>query len=93
MLSLFVLFYSLDLFQTLNSTGVVAFAYFFPCFFLYLQEANGRQAENKINLPVPVYLRPLDQKDPSMKVSTLGFNTCIKYSLCYFRVKWTILIN
>lgn len=24
--------------------------------------------ENKINLPVPVYLRPLDQKDASMKV-------------------------
>ncbi|XP_060757583.1 sperm associated antigen 9a isoform X2 [Neoarius graeffei] len=32
------------------------------------KEANGRQAENKMNLPVPVYLRPLDQKDPSMKL-------------------------
>ncbi|MCI4385140.1 hypothetical protein PGIGA_G00046960 [Pangasianodon gigas] len=32
------------------------------------KEANGRQAENKMNLPVPVYLRPLTQKDPSMKL-------------------------
>ncbi|KAM9456999.1 sperm associated antigen 9a isoform 4-T4 [Clarias gariepinus] len=32
------------------------------------KEANGRQAENKMNLPVPVYLRPLDQKDSSMKL-------------------------
>ncbi|XP_058270943.1 sperm associated antigen 9a isoform X9 [Hemibagrus wyckioides] len=32
------------------------------------KEANGRQAESKMNLPVPVYLRPLDQKDPSMKL-------------------------
>ncbi|XP_041812591.1 sperm associated antigen 9a isoform X4 [Chelmon rostratus] len=30
--------------------------------------ANGGQAENKMNLPVPVYLRPLDQKDASMKL-------------------------
>ncbi|XP_034046841.1 sperm associated antigen 9a isoform X10 [Thalassophryne amazonica] len=30
--------------------------------------ANGGQMENKINLPVPVYLRPLDQKDASMKL-------------------------
>ncbi|KAF7659415.1 hypothetical protein LDENG_00298260 [Lucifuga dentata] len=30
--------------------------------------ANGGQIENKINLPVPVYLRPLDQKDASMKL-------------------------
>ncbi|XP_077085862.1 C-Jun-amino-terminal kinase-interacting protein 4-like [Siphateles boraxobius] len=31
--------------------------------------ANGGQAENKIkNLPVPVYLRPLDEKDASMKL-------------------------
>nr|XP_046271026.1 sperm associated antigen 9a isoform X3 [Scatophagus argus] len=30
--------------------------------------ANGGQAENKINLPVPVYLRPLDQTDASMKL-------------------------
>ncbi|KAM7372121.1 hypothetical protein PAMP_009314 [Pampus punctatissimus] len=30
--------------------------------------ANGGQVENKINLPVPVYLRPLDQKDTSMKL-------------------------
>ncbi|KAK9534945.1 hypothetical protein VZT92_007358 [Zoarces viviparus] len=30
--------------------------------------ANGEQVENKINLPVPVYLRPLDQKDASMKL-------------------------
>ncbi|MEQ2161584.1 hypothetical protein GOODEAATRI_010959, partial [Goodea atripinnis] len=29
---------------------------------------NGGQMENKMNLPVPVYLRPLDQKDASMKV-------------------------
>ncbi|XP_047427722.1 sperm associated antigen 9a isoform X4 [Mugil cephalus] len=30
--------------------------------------ANGGQTENKMNLPVPVYLRPLDQKDASMKL-------------------------
>ncbi|TNN57643.1 C-Jun-amino-terminal kinase-interacting protein 4 [Liparis tanakae] len=30
--------------------------------------ANGEQVENKMNLPVPVYLRPLDQKDASMKL-------------------------
>ncbi|XP_042360800.1 sperm associated antigen 9a isoform X2 [Plectropomus leopardus] len=30
--------------------------------------ANGGQLENKMNLPVPVYLRPLDQKDASMKL-------------------------
>uniref|UniRef100_A0A672F807 C-Jun-amino-terminal kinase-interacting protein 4 n=1 Tax=Salarias fasciatus TaxID=181472 RepID=A0A672F807_SALFA len=29
--------------------------------------SNG-QVENKMNLPVPVYLRPLDQKDASMKL-------------------------
>lgn len=41
---------------------------------LYPKVANGGQAENKMNLPVPVYLRPLDQKDASMKVrkSTTG---------------------
>ncbi|KAM3863459.1 sperm associated antigen 9a [Diretmus argenteus] len=30
--------------------------------------ANGGQTESKMNLPVPVYLRPLDQKDASMKL-------------------------
>ncbi|XP_072224473.1 sperm associated antigen 9a isoform X4 [Leuresthes tenuis] len=30
--------------------------------------ANGGHVENKMNLPVPVYLRPLDQKDASMKL-------------------------
>ncbi|KAK2833581.1 hypothetical protein Q5P01_017470 [Channa striata] len=30
--------------------------------------ANGGEVENKMNLPVPVYLRPLDQKDASMKL-------------------------
>ncbi|XP_029996963.1 sperm associated antigen 9a isoform X7 [Sphaeramia orbicularis] len=30
--------------------------------------ANGGQMEHKINLPVPVYLRPLDQTDASMKL-------------------------
>ncbi|KAJ8363818.1 hypothetical protein SKAU_G00126490 [Synaphobranchus kaupii] len=31
--------------------------------------ANGGQAENKVkNLPVPVYLRPLDERDASMKL-------------------------
>ncbi|XP_029015527.1 sperm associated antigen 9a isoform X8 [Betta splendens] len=30
--------------------------------------ANGGQLENKVNLPVPVYLRPLDQTDASMKL-------------------------
>ncbi|XP_054614492.1 sperm associated antigen 9a isoform X3 [Dunckerocampus dactyliophorus] len=29
---------------------------------------NGGQTENKMNLPVPVYLRPLEQKDASMKL-------------------------
>ncbi len=36
--------------------------------FLHFQ-ANGGQAESKVkNLPVPVFLRPLDEKDASMKV-------------------------
>ncbi|TRY56084.1 hypothetical protein DNTS_017928 [Danionella cerebrum] len=30
--------------------------------------ANGAHAENKINLPVPVCLKPLEQKDASMKL-------------------------
>ncbi|XP_059928526.1 C-Jun-amino-terminal kinase-interacting protein 4-like isoform X2 [Gadus macrocephalus] len=30
--------------------------------------SDGGQTENKMNLPVPVYLRPLDQKDASMKL-------------------------
>ncbi|XP_037544862.1 sperm associated antigen 9a [Nematolebias whitei] len=30
--------------------------------------ANGTQVENKINLPVPVYLRPLDKEDASLKL-------------------------
>ncbi|XP_029015523.1 sperm associated antigen 9a isoform X5 [Betta splendens] len=34
----------------------------------YKQAANGGQLENKVNLPVPVYLRPLDQTDASMKL-------------------------
>ncbi|XP_038012791.1 C-Jun-amino-terminal kinase-interacting protein 4 isoform X6 [Motacilla alba alba] len=35
----------------------------------YKQGANGGQGENKMkNLPVPVYLRPLDEKDTSMKL-------------------------
>ncbi|XP_039572408.1 C-Jun-amino-terminal kinase-interacting protein 4 isoform X4 [Passer montanus] len=35
----------------------------------YKQMANGGQGENKMkNLPVPVYLRPLDEKDTSMKL-------------------------
>lgn len=34
--------------------------------------ANGGQGDNKMkNLPVPVYLRPLDEKDTSMKVKYL----------------------
>lgn len=37
--------------------------------FFYNFQANGGQAENKMkNLPVPVFLRPLDEKDASMKV-------------------------
>ncbi|XP_028267014.1 sperm associated antigen 9a isoform X2 [Parambassis ranga] len=32
------------------------------------QVSNDGQVENKMNLPVPVYLRPLDQKDASMKL-------------------------
>lgn len=32
-------------------------------------QANGGQAESKMkNLPVPVFLRPLDEKDTSVKV-------------------------
>ncbi|XP_069576908.1 sperm associated antigen 9a isoform X3 [Brachyistius frenatus] len=39
--------------------------------------ANGEQVENKMNLPVPVYLRPLDQKDTSMKLwCAAGVNLC-----------------
>ncbi|KAM8843811.1 sperm associated antigen 9a isoform 2-T2 [Spinachia spinachia] len=39
--------------------------------------ANGGQVENKMNLPVPVYLRPLDQKDASMKLwCAAGVNLC-----------------
>ncbi|XP_047199786.1 sperm associated antigen 9a isoform X7 [Hippoglossus stenolepis] len=39
--------------------------------------ANGGQVENKVNLPVPVYLRPLDQKDASMKLwCAAGVNLC-----------------
>ncbi|XP_034644861.1 C-Jun-amino-terminal kinase-interacting protein 4 isoform X1 [Trachemys scripta elegans] len=35
----------------------------------YKQIANGGQGDNKMkNLPVPVYLRPLDEKDTSMKL-------------------------
>uniref|UniRef100_A0A8C2UKI3 Sperm associated antigen 9 n=1 Tax=Coturnix japonica TaxID=93934 RepID=A0A8C2UKI3_COTJA len=35
----------------------------------YKQVANGGQGDNKMkNLPVPVYLRPLDEKDSSMKL-------------------------
>ncbi|KAM6376705.1 C-Jun-amino-terminal kinase-interacting protein 4 isoform 1-T1 [Pluvialis apricaria] len=35
----------------------------------YKQVANGGQVDNKMkNLPVPVYLRPLDEKDTSMKL-------------------------
>ncbi|CAJ1076727.1 sperm associated antigen 9a isoform X1 [Xyrichtys novacula] len=30
--------------------------------------SNGGQVENKLDLPVPVYLRPLEQKDSSMKL-------------------------
>lgn len=37
--------------------------------FLIIFQANGSQAESKMkNLPVPVFLRPLDEKDASMKV-------------------------
>ncbi|XP_070703304.1 sperm associated antigen 9a isoform X3 [Pempheris klunzingeri] len=39
--------------------------------------ANGGQVENKMNLPVPVYLRPLEQKDASMKLwCAAGVNLC-----------------
>lgn len=40
--------------------------------FFFAQVANGGQGDNKMkNLPVPVYLRPLDEKDTSMKVGCL----------------------
>lgn len=39
-------------------------------------QANGGQAESKMkSLPVPVFLRPLDEKDASMKVLKLWFTT------------------
>uniref|UniRef100_A0A673ICM8 C-Jun-amino-terminal kinase-interacting protein 4 n=1 Tax=Sinocyclocheilus rhinocerous TaxID=307959 RepID=A0A673ICM8_9TELE len=43
---------------------------------LFSKVANGGQADSKIkNLPVPVYLRPLDEKDASMKLwCTAGVN-------------------
>lgn len=35
----------------------------------YFLQTNGGNAEGKVkNLPVPVFLRPLDEKDASMKV-------------------------
>ncbi|XP_075880137.1 sperm associated antigen 9a isoform X2 [Nelusetta ayraudi] len=39
--------------------------------------ANGAPVENKMNLPVPVYLRPLEQKDVSMK---LWCGACVNMS-------------
>ncbi|KFQ66655.1 C-Jun-amino-terminal kinase-interacting protein 4, partial [Phaethon lepturus] len=40
----------------------------------YKQVANGAQGDNKMkNLPVPVYLRPLDEKDTSMKYLFFSF--------------------
>ena len=41
------------------------------CVCVCQQVSDGGQTENKMNLPVPIYLRPLDQKDASMKVRTL----------------------
>lgn len=39
-------------------------------------QANGGQAESKMkSLPVPVFLRPLDEKDASMKVLKIWFTT------------------
>lgn len=37
---------------------------------LVIFQLNGGQPESKVkNLPVPVFLRPVDEKDASMKVS------------------------
>lgn len=39
-------------------------------------QANGGQTESKMkSLPVPVFLRPLDEKDASMKVLKIWFTT------------------
>ena len=47
----------------LSLTGGLAVLWSVP------QVANGGQSENKMrNLPVPVFLRPLDEKNTSMKV-------------------------
>lgn len=49
------------------------------CHILFSKVSNGGQAESKIkNLPVPVYLRPLDEKDASMKVRP--FSVCFRVS-------------
>ncbi|KAM8824968.1 sperm associated antigen 9a isoform 1-T1 [Synchiropus picturatus] len=44
---------------------VTAHGWSLPCKY---KATNGAQTESKINLPVPVYLRPLEQKDTSMKL-------------------------
>ena len=55
------------------------------------QATNGSQAETKTkNLPVPVYLRPLDEKDASMKVgrsatTEYGRETCCVLKIQSFR--------
>lgn len=47
---------------------VTAHGWSLPSKYKEMKVANGGQVENKMNLPVPVYLRPLDQKDASMKL-------------------------
>lgn len=43
--------------------------------FICFSQVNGAQAESKMkNLPVPVFLRPLDENDPSMKVFSPSSN-------------------
>ncbi|PIO29032.1 hypothetical protein AB205_0186170, partial [Aquarana catesbeiana] len=50
----------------------------------YKPLTNGGQSEGKMkNLPVPVYLRPLDEKDTSMKVTAQISFLQIEVSVCY----------
>ena len=52
--------------------------------FLVPQVNGGVQKEGKMkNLPVPVYLRPLDERDASMKVSTTDRPLILSMALDY----------
>lgn len=52
--------------------------------FLFLLQANGGQSDGKMkNLPVPVFLRPLDEKDASMKVLSSSLHVFSVNSVMY----------